>query len=317
MTRVRFVPGDREVDLDRLSASDYAAITALRGTVRRGDRVLLCVDQPDHDEMFVREVGGRYFASHFAGGGHGAHEIRPEPDEHKRQREYWQRAGDDAEFRSDSSLRTSAGNLLDIAIHGPTRTGVAVSRPRVTAAAARRSTGRSHRAGWLSLWFTAADRDPRWLHRVPSVGCNHIAWDDLPPRGSAVATGLRKVGVARCTVHDFPVCPEGNRNHCGKEHPTLVPWPGVTLDHVAYLVPSGRAVPLVTVKDRIFLVPPEGLGFYESVTGRPARYLPEKVSHSALRCVECDTALHWIRPGRVRCERCFPIMRLATSPYPL
>lgn len=309
------------MDLDCLSAADRCAIVALRGEVRRGDRVLLCLEQPEDDELFVREVDGRYFASHFAGGrpgSHGAHEIVAETDEHQRQREYWYRAGQDAEFSSERSFRTSAGNVLDVAIHGRTRTGVQLEHSRLTAAVAHQRTTRAGRAGWLSLWFTAADRVPKWFHRVPSVGCNHIAWDALPPRGTAQATGLKKVQAVKCTVHDFGgKCPAGKHRPCGRFHPQFVAWHQVTLDKVAYFVPSGRAVPLLTPRREVVLVPPEGLALYESLTGRSARYAAEKFSHSAVRCEQCDNALLWIRPGRVRCEQCDPIMNLPRSPYPL
>ncbi|WP_433260942.1 hypothetical protein ACQPZF_25505 [Actinosynnema sp. CS-041913] len=230
-TRVLYVPDNRELDLSRLSGSDYQTVASLRGRIGRGDRVLLCLEPavPGHDEMFVRRHDGR----------------------------------------------------------------------------------------------------------VPSVGCNHIPWDNLPPRGSAVATGLRWVDVAKCTVHNFATCPD-NRRHCGGDHPKLRPWAGLTLDHVAALVPAGRAVPLMTTGSTVYLVPPNDLRLYESLTGSPARYTPgmpsdddrasseptdchnaSHVAESSVECEGCRGRLLWRRPGRTLCERCNPIMHLPTSPYPL
>ncbi|MBW4721569.1 hypothetical protein [Saccharothrix obliqua] len=335
-TRVLYVPANRELDLSRLSESDYQTIASLRGKIGRGDRVLLCLEPAvaGHDEMFVRRRDGKYYASHFAGGGHGTHEIARESDEHKRQKEYWHRAGDDAGFPSTTEFTTSTGSVLDVAIHGPTRTGVEVQLSRINVSTAGKRTARSHRAGWLSLWFTAAERPPKWFHRVPSVGCNHIPWDDLPPRGSAVATGLRRVHPAKCTAQNFDSCPKNNHRHCGGDHPKLRPWAGLTLDHVAGLVPAGQAVPLMTTGRTVYLVPPNDLRLYEGLTGGPARYNPElppdadrasaKPTHSAshladsgVECERCGQRLLWKRPGRVLCERCDPIMRLPISPYPL
>ncbi|NUT54294.1 MAG: hypothetical protein HOV94_44440 [Saccharothrix sp.] len=336
-TRVLYVPDNRELDLSRLSESDYQTVASLRGKIGRGDRVLLCLEPAvsGHDEMFVRRRDGKYYASHFAGGGHGTHEIARESDEHKRQKEYWHRAGDDAGYRSDTEFTTSTGSILDVAIHGPTPTGVEVQLSRINLSTASGRTVRSHRAGWLSLWFTPAERLPKWFHRVPSVGCNHIPWDNLPPRGSAVATGLRRVDIAKCTVHNFKTCPT-NRRHCGGDHPKLNPWAGLTLDHVAALVPAGKAVPLMTTGRTVYLVPPNDLRLYESLTGGPARYTPKipsetdrasseptdcyNASHladSSVECEGCGERLLWRRPGRVLCERCNPIMHLPTSPYPL
>lgn len=336
-TRVLYVPDNRELDLSRLSEGDYQTIASLRGEIGRGDRVLLCLEPavPGHDEMFVRRRDGKYYASHFAGGGHGSHRIARESDEHKRQREYWHRAGDDAGYRSDTEFTTRTGSVLDVAIHGPTRTGVEVQRSRITVSTVSDRTARSHRAGWLSLWFTAAERLPKWFHRVPSVGCNHIRWDNLPPRGSAVATGLRRVGTAKCTVRNFDRCPS-DRRHCGGDHAKLEQWHGLTLDHVAALVPAGKAVPLVTAGGTVYLVPPEDLEVHESLTGDSARYTPGRppgadrssstptdrhnaahLAESGVECEGCGGRLLWRRPGRVLCERCDPIMRLPTSPYPL
>ncbi len=89
-------------------------------------------------------------------------------------------------------------------MHGSTRTGIEVQRSHITVRAATRRTTKSHLAGRLPLWFSDSDQPPKWFHRIPSVGCNRISWDDPPPRRSATATGLRRVHATKCTVHTFP-----------------------------------------------------------------------------------------------------------------
>ncbi|GAA3865125.1 hypothetical protein GCM10022243_34190 [Saccharothrix violaceirubra] len=308
-TRVLYTPDDRELDLDRLSDADHDLITSLHDLIGPDDRVLRCLAAAEeHDALYVHRVADKYFLAHFAAGGHAPHPVVRIGDEHKRQTEYWYRAGEDAGYPSDTGYATG-GRVVDVAIHGPRRTAVEVQRSRITVRTARRRTTGSHRAGWSSLWFTAADRVPSWFHHVPSVGCNHLPWDDLPPRGRATATGLRRVTVARCDVHSFDRCPAGHRRHCGDDHAKLEVWRGLTLDRVAGLVPSGQVVPLRTPDGLVYFVPQEDVRVYRDLTGYAADYRPEDEPVPARECVTCGNPLFWLRPGRTRCERCDPVMR--------
>jgi hypothetical protein len=68
--------------------------------------------------MFIRLSRGMYWAVHFAGGAHGAHEISIETDEHRRQKDYWHRAAEDAGYRASKEFPTGGRTILDVAIDG-------------------------------------------------------------------------------------------------------------------------------------------------------------------------------------------------------
>lgn len=323
-TLVWHVPGNRELDLSALSEADHRLVVGLRGA---GE--LLCLESASgQGELRVEQARERYRAVHVGGDddmepgrcGGGPHEILPVTDEHRRQRDYWHRAGDDAGHPSEVGRDLLGSGPQDVAIHGPVPTGVQVRASQVSTATARSRATRSRRAGWLPLWFTAADRSPSWFHRVPSVGCNRVSWDHLPPRGTAVATGLKRVVEARCAIGSFDRCPVAGRGHCGGVHPRLEALPGYTLDRVAAAVPAGLLVPLTHAEDLVYLVEQESLHHYEQLTGRPAGYLPRipeqrrgTAGSAPLAregvdvpqwCRRCDNRLLYLRPGRELCERC-------------
>ncbi|MFT7834811.1 hypothetical protein Q5530_01510 [Saccharothrix sp. BKS2] len=321
-----YQPEDRVLDLSSLSDADHALIRSLAGRVDPGDRVLICLepDDAERDELHVEFRHGRYYAVHLEGG---EHLVALESDEHKRQKEYWHRAAQDAGYRSDTGIGTGTGTVLDVAIHGPVRTGVELRRADVTARAAALNTSGAHRAGWLPLWFSDSDRTPKWFHRIPSVGCNRISWDDLPPRRAATATGLRLVHAARCTTENFPRCFDRRRRPCGGYHPLLRPWRGVTVDDVAEMVPAGEAVPLQTPERWIYVVPRFGLAHYQQLTDGLGAYLPDTApgaptgagagagaggragSRAWPVCRRCGKDMFLVRPGRELCENCRPMMR--------
>ncbi|MGW4115235.1 hypothetical protein ACWEFJ_30540 [Actinosynnema sp. NPDC004786] len=330
-TRVHYVPEQRDMDLSDLSSADYQLITALHRQISKGDRVLLCLQDalPGRDELLIRVRDGKYIAAHFPGDAHDGHVIAVESDEHKRQKEYWYRAARDAGYDACTELTTDTGSILDVAIRGPRPTGIEVQRSRIAVTTAVNRTIRSHRAGWLPVWFADADRSPKWLHRVPSVGCNRISWDNLPPRRAATATGLRKIRAARCTITEFDHCPANGRGHCGRHHPKPVPWPTLTVDDVAELIPNEQAVPLAFTSQRVYLVPPEGAALFRQLTGTTGDYQPAqqpqprhprtaesrgcdypKHEEAAViqrppwpRC-RCGNEMYLLQPGRELCERC-------------
>jgi hypothetical protein len=59
-------------------------------------------------------------------GGHGSHAIALESDEHRRQKDYWCRAAEDAGYRVSTEFHTGGGTILDVAIDGPRQTGVEI-----------------------------------------------------------------------------------------------------------------------------------------------------------------------------------------------
>ncbi|APU15927.1 hypothetical protein UA75_20000 [Actinoalloteichus sp. GBA129-24] len=340
-TRVMYTPQDRVLDLSRLTADDYQVISSLHSKIQRRDRVLLCLEPavPGEDEMFVREIRGRYFAVHFPGGGHGSHEIMRESDEHRRQKEYWQRAAEDAGYPVQQEFATDSGTVLDVAIHGPRRTGVEVQRSHLTGRAAATRTTRSFRAGWLPVWFADSDRTPQWFHRVPSVGCVTIPWRDLPPRRAATATGLRTLEAERCTADTSTGCYDRRRRPCGRYHPKPVPWRGLTVDDVATLVPAEEAVPLTMRGGSVYLVPPPSVELFRELTGDEGEYRPGSGRRSVPpsrsgvrdcrnpshvgdpppgrwpRCRQCGKEIYLIREGRDHCEGCVPMPRAAHWPF--
>ncbi len=202
-TLVRYTPEDRMLDLANLSRSDYELISSLHGDVVRGQGTLICLQSSANDdaaEMFIHFSGGKYWAVHFAGGAHGAHEISMETDEHRRQKDYWRRAAEDAGHRASKEFRTGGGTVLDVAIDGPRRTGIEVQHSFIAVRVAKSRTTKSYRAGWLPVWFLDSDRTPAWFHYVPAVGCNRISWGDLPPRRAATTVRLTKFDPLKCTV---------------------------------------------------------------------------------------------------------------------
>lgn len=276
-TLVRFGPDGRVLDLAKLSSDDYALIRSLHGEIRRGQRVLNCLQSTasaDAAEMYIRAVNDRYWAVHFAGGAHGEHEIALETDEHRRQKDYWCRAAEDGGYSVAKELSTGGGTVLDVAIDGPRRTGVEVQRSTVHTKLVKARTTKSYRAGWLPVWFLDSDRKPTWYHQVPAVGCNVIPWSSLPPRRAATASGLTVVKPLRCTPGAFQRCPDGNRRPCGRWHPNREPMRGITVDDVAVMVPAERLVPMRDIKKQVYLVSPASLAIYRELTGHSGEYDP-------------------------------------------
>jgi hypothetical protein len=173
---------------------------------------------------------------HFPGSGCAEkHAIARESDEHRIQKEYWQRAAEDAGYRATQEKRTGAGTILDVTISGPRPTGIEVQHSRVQTRVVKARTTRSFQAGWLAVWFLDSDRPSAWFFDVPTVGSNPRPWTSLPPHRAAI--GPRRLVATRCTVTTVGNCPNGTRKRperpCGGFHPIAEPWPGLTVDDVA------------------------------------------------------------------------------------
>lgn len=280
-TLVRYTPEDRILDLAKLSRSDYELICSLHGNVVRGRGILICLQSSANDnaaEMFIRLTKGKYWAVHFSGGAHAEpHEISVETDEHRRQKDYWHRAAEDAGYHASQEFRTGGGTILDVAIHGPRRTGIEVQHSFLATRLAKARTTKTYRAGWLPVWFLDSDRTPDWFDRVPALGCNSMPWSSLPPRRAAtVARGLTRFTPLKCTPGAFDPCPAGRKRPCGQWHPKREPWGGLTVDDVAEMVPAERILPMRDAKERVYLVSPDSLDLYRSLTGLTGNYAPGK-----------------------------------------
>lgn len=297
-TLVQYTPEDRVLDLAKLSRSDYELICSLHLNVVRGQGTLICLQSSangDAAEMHIRLSGGKYWAVHFAGGAHGEHEISVETDEHRRQKDYWHRAAEDAGYRASKEFRTGGGTVLDVAIDGPRRTGIEVQRSSIAIKHAKSRTTKSYRAGWLPLWFLDSDRTPPWFHHVPAVGCNRISWGDLPPRRAATAIGLTKFNPLKCAVGAFDPCPAGRKRPCGEWHPNREPWRGLTVDDVAAMVPAEQILPMQDAKGHVHLVSPESLELYRGLTGLIGDYAPGKSGprgNTATQTTQCLNPIH-------------------------
>ncbi|WP_372665839.1 hypothetical protein [Amycolatopsis kentuckyensis] len=329
-TLVLYTPQNRLLDLARLTERDFALISSLQYKIKRGDRILLCQRAAHEDEgaeMFVRLKKGRYAAVHFRGSAcTQTHEISVESPEHRRQKDYWQRAAEDAGYRTSQEVRTGAGTILDVAIDGPRRTGIEVQRSQLQSRLAKSRTTKSFRAGWLPVWFLDSDRTPPWFHEVPALGCNKLPWSSLPPRRSATALGPSRFVARACTVMNFGTCPNGTKKrpkpHCREYHPYREPWPGLTVDDVAAMLPAEQIVPMRALRGDVHLVAPETLTWFEELTGQNGAYFPDirrprggRAASSAFcvnpvhdqqiverTCFKCDRAP--AGPGGVLCLAC-------------
>lgn len=298
-TLVRFKPEDRVLDLAKLSQSDYELICSLHNSVVHGDRTLICLQSSvdaEAAEMYIRLVKGKYWAVHFPGGAHGSHEVHLETDEHRRQKDYWYRAATDAGYSASKEFRTGGGTILDVAIDGPRRTGIEVQHSFIAPKLAKARTTKTHRAGWLPVWFLDSDRTPDWFHYVPALGCNPMPWSSLPPRRAAtVARGLTQFTPLQCRPGAFDTCPAGRKRPCSQWHPNREPWAGLTVDDVAERVPARRILPMRDTKGRVYLVSPESLDLYRELTGHTGDYAPGKPDtrgKTPTRTTHCANPIH-------------------------
>lgn len=100
-----------------------------------------------------------------------------ESSEHRRQKDYWQRAAEDAGYRTSQEVRTGAGMILDVAIDAHAERGIEVQHSDLQSRLVKSWTTRSFRAGWLSVWFLDSDRTPPWFHaECSAVVAYPAAW---------------------------------------------------------------------------------------------------------------------------------------------
>ncbi|MFI9455023.1 hypothetical protein [Amycolatopsis sp. NPDC052450] len=321
-TLVRYIRGedDRLIDLAHLNSRDFELIRSLRGEIRRHDRILLCQQAPVDDdgaEMFVRLVGDRYWAVHFRGSSCTSdHEIAEESVEHRRQKDYWQRAAEDAGYPVTQERRTGRGTILDVAIDGPYRTGIEVQRSAIESTLVKSRTTKSFSAGWLPVWFLDSDRTPPWFTQVPALGCNKLAWTTLPPPRAATALGPRRMIPTRCTISTWDYCPTGGRHRgkrtrpprvCGRMHPNPEPWIGLTVDDVAERLPAGELVAMRDLLGDVRLVSPTDLELFQEMTEQTGEYQPGRPTkprgQSAPHTAECLNPEH-PRVSARRCGKC-------------
>lgn len=315
-TFVLLAPANRELDLAKLTDADFTLIKSMHGQISRGDRILLCQQAVDSGsesaEMYVKQRNGRYFAAHFPGSAcTQVHEIIQESDEHRRQKDYWQRAAEDAGYPVTQELRTGNGTVLDVAIIGPRRTGIEVQHSALETRLAKSRTTRSFRAGWLPVWFLDSDHTPPWFHTVPAVNSNaRLPWDtSMPPRRSATALGPSKFVAKVCTALNFGKCPMSTRKQarrpCGQRHPAREPWFGLTVDDVAAMIPAEQIVPMRDLRGNVHLVDPVDLALYHELTGHDGAFAPNNSAQRSRRAASSTPCLnHATEQEAPLCYKC-------------
>lgn len=233
---------------------------------------------------------GTYFASHYPGdGGFGDHEIRPrgESEAHKYQKEYYARAAERSGYRVAMEVATGKNTILDVAIYGRQNIGLEMQISRITGPKVLDRFCKSLSAGFPSVWYAGA-RNPKWLHRVPSMTGNDLPWDFLPKPGSVYVNSLRKMVMKRCNTMEQGLnrCPLTNRPPCcGGEHPDLVPLiidedtrMGKTADEVVEMLPENGLVSVHNVLksgNLVYLVYPADAALYRELTKDVVRRLTD------------------------------------------
>ena len=231
--------------------------------------------------LYLQQRGDLLVAAHWPGTAlAGSHEIsHGVSDEHKRQVEYVQRAGQAAGFevRTEVSLPTKV--RPDAIIYGPHQIGVEVQRSQLSAQAAKTRTTKAHYAGIDSLWFSErSDRLPAWFARVPSVAMMEQPWDTLPRSRSVTVTSVRIIVPKRCRDIRNGRCPN-RRYGCDQWHAEPEPYAwhhreGILLDDVAERAPAGSLVPIMfrpfEGREYILIVPAKDKARYEAMIGRSA-----------------------------------------------
>jgi hypothetical protein len=266
-----------------------------RGKADQGE--FICHTHQDREKpwLYLRQHGQTIVAAHWPGTNlNGSHEIvHGVSDEHKRQVEYIQRAGQDAGFEVATEVSHHTKVRSDAVIYGPTTTGVEVQRSALSAQAAKARTTKARRAGVLPIWFSDAARDPKWLFQVPSVRMNEQPWNAVPRSGSVtVVSGVRIIGARRCRDTPEDRCPNSRRTgrrFCNDWHPVHEPKLGVTVDDLAALIPAGELVP-ISYRSRngkvyTFIVDRVDKQRYEDVSGIPAD-LPMLLKERLMRAGE-------------------------------
>lgn len=297
--------GGEEITID-LFAKDYGhergreIVAALHGSgMSRTSPVLFCEATGRAQPVYLREVRGRMYASHFDGSACSGHSPSPMSDEHKRQVEYVVRAADTAGLSVDTEVSLGTGVRPDVVVRGECVVAIEVQRSALSKHAAVTRTARAIEAGLAtSTWIS--DRDypndlPRWFREVPSVGMNKLPWDALPPGRAVTAQGLREVYEVRCAWPEIQKCPTTKGRPCGRWHVDHRPWTGMTLDDVAEMTPERGIVPVDWFGRYTLLVSQRSRALFEGITGRSAEWRPavRPPANRQSRRIEC------VRPAEV------------------
>lgn len=154
----------------------------------------------ERPSLYLAKRHGQIVAAHREGSGlAGSHEIvHGVSDEHRRQVDYLQRAGEAEGFQVETEVHLETRVIPDAVVYGPeVAMGVEVQRSKLTATAAKARTTKARRAGVLPVWFADSQAAPRWLEHVPGVRMNpSISWATIPPARSVTVVAGRGRPVA-------------------------------------------------------------------------------------------------------------------------
>lgn len=274
-----YTPEGRELDLSALSPADYAMISGLRGLIHHGDGILLCKRATGDREMYIRKVGGKYFASHFKGGAHGEHPITRMSDEHLRGTDCWLTAWSDAGYTTATEVTTGNRTRLDAVAFGPKITALEVQATPESAAVVRRRDAKRRNAKSFTgkysrvltaplevVWFSPSGR-PDWLYQVPTIQCRNRSWNVTPNPWEIPAVGIRVIDIHPCSPAFFSSCPLTGSGWCGARHPLDAPTEAgsqrLSIAHAAAMIPAGELV-TVTISGRgIYYTDPASLERYQ------------------------------------------------------
>jgi hypothetical protein len=231
----------------------------------------------ERPSLYLRKDHGQLIAAHWPGSGlESAHEIvHGVSDEHRRQVDYLQRAGEVEGFEVRTEVHLPTRVVPDAVVYGSQVTmGVEVQRSAATAALVKARTTKARRAGVLSVWFSDAHARPRWMFQVPGVSLNPgTSWATVPPpRTVTVVAGVRQLLRRRCRDWPNGPCPQHSRG-CAQWHPDHAALP-VWADELPAYVPAGKLVPMVfhtfSGREQVLIVTPDDKRRYEVMVGHAA-----------------------------------------------
>jgi hypothetical protein len=158
--------------------------------------------------LYLRKDHGQIIAAHWPGSSlAGSHEITHGiSDEHRRQVDYLQRAGEAEGFTVETEVHLETRVIPDAVVYGPQlNMGVEVQRSKLTAAKAKARTTQARRGDVLPVWFADSQAAPRWFEQVPGVRMNPgTSWAALPPARSVTLVGGVREIVPRAAAGTGP-----------------------------------------------------------------------------------------------------------------
>lgn len=169
---IRYVPEGIDLDLSRADLGHPDGRKILERHYRQSERRLpfnagnpafICLKHGSSSNpgLFLKRIGNEWWAVHYVRSPCSNMRVpAPMSDEHKRQVDYWARAGEDAGYRVDTEVALPTGTRPDAVIYGPIQTGVEVQRYAMTAQAAIKRSARAQASSVLDVWVHQPNPGP-------------------------------------------------------------------------------------------------------------------------------------------------------------